>query len=439
MLTGDLLRASIKRSKVEPRYVGRPDPERSALVFAPELLALAEELIGEFVAHAGKSRGELRAALEGRARAGDRVRLERGLSKLLADRSDFERSSELDPEAVRALVFTRAAEARREGKFDRDQILAAAASALGGAGHPERSAPVSSREVEIALEADRKTRERLIRFEPIEPRVLLERYDVALAQAVLLRAVRVTVSLEARPKRIRDVLRAVKFRRLLFSASKEKKKTGAERSGSRIRLELDGPLSLFESSTKYGLLLAEVLPEILLCERFELEAELAWGKNRFRKYFTLSSEDGLRSPKTDTGAAPPPELEAFASHFDKTGEGWKVTWDPPLVRLGGELVVPDIGFVHESGATGALELIANARRGSLPGRLALLREHAPRGLVVAVAKNLLEEGESLPAGVVVYRSMLYRSMPSAEDVRANLNSSLLLVPPRAPRSPSSPA
>ncbi len=393
MLTGDLLRASVGRHRVQPRYVGAE---------SEELLALATELIAEVEAHVGKTRGELRAALEGRARAGDRVRLERGLAKLLADRSDFERSSEIDPEKARAVVFAKAAEARRAGSFERGAVLDLAAAELGAA---------SARDVEVALEADRKTREKLLRFETIEPRALLERYGEALAQAVLLRAVRVTVTLEGRPKRLRDVLRAVKFRRLLFAAAKVEK---------GVRLELDGPLSVFESSTKYGLLLAEVLPQILLCERFELVAELAWGPKRSKKSFLLTSEMGLRSPATDRGACPPPELEAFAKHFEAVAPGWKVTWDAAVSWVGGEAIVPDLGFVHDSGSRGALEVIASARKGSLAGRLALLHEHSPHGLVVAVAKNLLEDGAVLPPGVVVYRSV-----PPAEEIKAALESALL--------------
>jgi len=388
MLTGDLLRADVGRSRVRPRFV---DPASA------ELLALSGELVEEFRAHVGRTRGELRAALEGRARAGDRVRLERGLAKLLADRSEFESSSELEPEAVRALVFARAAEARRAGTFERESVLVGAAAALGVA---------DARSVETALDADRKTRERLLSFEGLEPRALLERYNVALAQAVLLRAVSVQVALEGRPARLRNVLRAIKFRQLLFRA---------ERTETGVRLELDGPYSLFESSTKYGLNLAEVLPAILLCERFALEAELAWGAKRTRKLLVLTSEDGIRSSQKDPGAAPPPELDAFAAHFMKAFPKWTVDAKARIFFLGKEAIVPDLRFVHEGGRTGALELIASARRGSLAPRLALLHEHAPRGLVVAVERNLLEDGAVLPPGVVVYRGM-----PSAEQVKAEL-------------------
>jgi predicted nuclease of restriction endonuclease-like RecB superfamily len=390
MLTGDLLRADVAGARIVPRFVDPGDAE---------LLSLAGELVDEFRSHRGKSRGELRAALEGRARAGDRVRLERGLAKLLEDRSTFERSSTLDPEAARAQVFRRAAEARTRGDFSREGVLSAAASALGVA---------TADEVEVALEADRKTRERLLAFDAPGARELLERYNVALGQAVLLRAVRVTIRIEARQRRLRDVLRAAKFRQLLFSA---------RRDGKAVTLELDGPLSLFEASTKYGLNLASVLPAVLLCESFALEAELAWGPRRARrKRFVLTHEDGLVSPATDPGAAPPPELEAFARHFEKSAPGWRVETEASILWVGGEAIVPDLRFVHDAtGRRAALELIAAARRGSLPGRLAILEKHAERGLVVAVSRELVEEGAVLPASV-----LLYKGMPSAEEVLARL-------------------
>ena len=80
MLTGDLLRARVTRTGVEPRLV---DPDAS------ELVATAADLIALHAAHVGLERGELKAALEDRAQAGDRLRFERGLAKLLEDRATF--------------------------------------------------------------------------------------------------------------------------------------------------------------------------------------------------------------------------------------------------------------------------------------------------------------------------------------------------------------
>ena len=76
MLTGDLLRANVTRASVTPRFVDPDDPG---------LLETARALAAAFEMHVGRSRGELKTALEGRAQGGDRVRLERSPKLRSAD------------------------------------------------------------------------------------------------------------------------------------------------------------------------------------------------------------------------------------------------------------------------------------------------------------------------------------------------------------------
>lgn len=453
MLTGDLVRAKVTRATVEPRFV---DPDDVGL------LALAQGLSELYRAHVGRARGELRSALQDHARAAasvrgpesaGRIRLERGLSKLLEDRSTFERPSSLDPEAVRALVFERAARARAAGSFERERVLVDAAAELASRGAVAASegeseatrevetratgevaasaepVPVTPETVERALEADRKVHERLLEHEGLAPRDLLVRYNVALAQAVLLRATRVLVALEVRPARIRHVLRALKFRGLLFRTVELPKPLGKS-AGQRLGVELDGPLSLFGASTKYGLALAAVLPAILLCERFDLEAELSWGKARAPKTWKLSDRDlrsrsgalWLRSPIPDPGATPPPELEAFARRFEEIAPGWKATLAASLLPVGDgkdrRALVPDLRLRHEeTKRTAWLELVTAARRETLDRRLELLAKAEVPGLVVAVARTLVKDREpgALPSCV-----LLFRGMPDAREVLARI-------------------
>ena len=45
---------------------------------------------------------------------------------------------------------------------------------------------------------------------------------------------------------------------------------------------IDGPLSLFSATTKYGLQVALFLPALLHCADFRLDAELRWGPGASR-------------------------------------------------------------------------------------------------------------------------------------------------------------
>ena len=58
---------------------------------------------------------------------------------------------------------------------------------------------------------------------------------------------------------------------------------------------IDGPLSLFSATTKYGLQVALFLPALLHCQDFRLEAEVRWGPRREPRSFLLDSRDGLVS------------------------------------------------------------------------------------------------------------------------------------------------
>ncbi len=115
------------------------------------------------------------------------------------------------------------------------------------------------------------------------------------AQAVLLRAVRVTVELEcSSPGSYRALFQKLKFLRLLYRIHRR------EEGGYRI--DIDGPYSLFDSVTKYGLQLALALPVIRESDVWRLQADVRWGKDREPLVFRL---DGRIASGDDTSREPP--------------------------------------------------------------------------------------------------------------------------------------
>ena len=184
--------------------------------------------------------------------------------------------------------------------FSRDELVRAVAEELKS----------DAATVEASLFADLKSEQRLTSFHDTTAERLLERYNVALAQALLLRSTGVEVTLkDETPARYRQLFREIKFRRLICDIELIK--------GNSYRLRLDGPLSLFSATQKYGLQLALLLPTLLLCKHFELEAKLRWGAERKEKRFHLSHKDGLISHQAETGAFVPPEAQMFVELFKK--------------------------------------------------------------------------------------------------------------------------
>src|SRR5262249_28985746 len=159
--------------------------------------------------------------------------------------------------------------------------------------------------------------QRLARFKDISAERLLQRYNVALAQSVLLRSTHVQVTIHNEPpQRFRQLLRMVKFHRLVCEVRRK--------SPESIELSLDGPLSLFSATQKYGLQLALFLPAVLLCRDFELRGDLRWGPQRRPATYTLGPGDGLVSHLTDTGMYVPPELAMFTELFRKKIDDWEI-------------------------------------------------------------------------------------------------------------------
>jgi predicted nuclease of restriction endonuclease-like RecB superfamily len=405
MLTSNLVRVRQVRHEIVPSYLGADDPA---------WIEVAERLIELFRNNVDRSRSELENEIEEIFGDAPAQQVHRGLAKLLEDRCEFAVASGLPPEQVRAIVFRLATEQRQrlgtgafagEGlsksqlrHFDRLAVLNQAAHDL----------DCDAGAVDSALFADLRAAQQLVSFKDISPERLLQRYNVALAQAVLLRAASVEVVVRHEsPQRYRQLLRQIKFHRLMCDVEAV--------ADDVWRLRLDGPLSLFVSTHKYGLQLALFLPALLRCRDFELQAELRWGPQRSARKFRLTAQQGLVSHQAESGGYVPPELDMFAQMFRKKITDWDLAESTELVPLGNHIWVPDFRLIHrESGQIVYLDVLGFWRRATAHQHLERLRQHAPGQFVVAVSDQLnVEEAEveGLPAGL--YR---FRQMPLAEEV-----------------------
>jgi uncharacterized protein len=306
------------------------------------------------------------------------------------------------PEEIREAVFARAALARKKPPFERAIILAAVAGQLG----------VTESEIESGLFADLKSEQRLVRFEDVTPERLLNRYNLALAQGILLKSVRVTIDLRREaPARLRVILRRIKFHRLVCTATA----TGPE----SCRLVLEGPLSLFSATQKYGVQLASFLTAVTPCRDFDLYAELLWGTQRKPKVFTLTHADGLDAEAPGVAARIPVELEMFAMQFRKKIGDWHLIDESAVLPLGDSYWAPDFRLEHlGSGKVVYLEVLGYWRRSGAEQRVRRLREHAPAPFLLAASENLnLDDGDAggLPASILRFRQM---PLPSEVAERA---------------------
>lgn len=415
MLTGNLVRARTTKDKVIPIYLDRDDPNWAEV---------AETLLLVFREGIGMTRGEIAAEVEELIGGGGlRTLAQQGLAKVLEDRAEFEVVADAPPDQVREKVFTAAAAERRRlaadgtgphGRhpFDREAVLAAVGSELG----------IPPDQVAATLFADLKEENRLQAFTDISARRLIDRYNVALAQAVLLKAVGIEVEIRGeKPARYRQILRWLKFRRLLFTAA------GSMEAG--YLFHIDGPLSLFSATNKYGLQVALFLPALLNCADFRLTAELRWGPKREPKLFVLRKADGLVWPHPEPSTYVPAEVAAFAERFRQIAPDWTLSDATDLVELGGEGVwVPDFKATHRpTGTEVYLEILGFWKRSSLERLTRLLPKHGPPRYVLALSDRLKVDEGTLAAldGPVV----AFKEIPNAPEILKRLESFVAVTGP----------
>jgi uncharacterized protein len=366
MLTADLVRSSQRAGHLKVRGLAGAERER-----AEELAAGYIEIAAESVGVAYHELKNLWGAIEVPVKE---TKLAAGLLKLVEDACEFEAESPIDPRTLRAEVFALAAAKRKalteEERFDRNAVLSAAAAQHG----------VEGTEVERALFSDLKSEHRLLKAPALKAKTLVDQYDLAQLQAVLLRAVRVRAEVRcASTATYRDIFRKLKFRRLLFSLE--------ELPGGGYRIDIDGPFSLFESVTKYGLQLALMLPALLAADSLKLEAEVRWGKARKPLSFTL--EQKAPAPQNDDAGTANDDVTTLHEAFEKLGSTWSVAPAEHILDLPGVgLCVPDLRFQHPGGTAVFLEVMGYWSRDAVWRRIELVEKGMATKVIYAVSTRL---------------------------------------------------
>lgn len=378
MLPSDLVRA---RRRGERLYLtALKDAERKR---ASEI---AQGLIDVVAESQGATQEELLEGLSIVAREAREEKLWAGLKKLLLDRCEFGSDSPADAPTLRREVFELSATHRRASEsseaFDREEIMTRV-------GHKFQ---LSVSELELALYSDLKGAQRLSALPRVTPEALVEAYEHAQLQGVLLKAVKVSVDVHcASPDDYRRLFQKLKFRRLLYRLSPLEK--GA------YRLEIDGPFSLFESVTKYGLNLALMVPILRACDAFVLEAELRWGKERR----SLSFEERYKKDKAvgvleDPGSELRTEVSTLLDALSKKSASFQVAVSDELLDVPGVgLCVPDLKLSRPGADPVYVEVLGYWSRDAVFRRIEWANSKAGKKVIfcassrLRVSQELLEE------------------------------------------------
>lgn len=227
---------------------------------------------------------------------------------------------------------------------------------------------------------------------PPSPAEAALRTNLAIAQAVLMRASRIELRVEGG---VRPIVRLAKLRGLLCTIT-----DSDLAEPPRPVLEISGPFSLFRHTLLYGRALAELLPHLAWCARFELRAACAL-RGRLATV-SVGSGDPIFP------AAPPKlfdsRLEArFAGDVARLAPDWDVIREPEPVRAGGTLIFPDFLLRHRLHPERRvlIEIVGFWTPEYLATKLEKLRHAALPTCILCVDQDRACAAEELPAGMPV--------------------------------------
>ena len=384
MLTSDLAINWRRGEKVFP-FLIKTDNE--------SFIGDAENLIEIFAEADGKTRGTLERELEEYVGTGTDYRVLRGLIKLLSDRCEFETSAPAEPLEIRQKVFL---EARKfhpvlPASDAKKEVLELIASEF------ETDADTIS----ASLYADLSAQQRLISFETIGAKELLDLYNLAQAQAIFYRCVEMKIRVApSDAANYRAIFGWIKHFGLIHSVQ------GNAVNGYEITLT--GAASLFQRSQKYGIQMAVFLPALLLCINWKMRAEI--NDKRGTMFYELSSEQTeLVSNRLDEPEYENPIFEKLKKAWEKSSVDWKLQENKEVVDLGKTAFVPDFVLISPDKKKIYLDVLGFWTPKSLQKRLEEFRTANYKKFILAAWQELRgsrEEPTFTSENIVFFKTKL---------------------------------
>lgn len=345
MLTSDLALNFRRGDKIFPRLIKTDDAG---------YLRDARILIEIFDNFVEMNRAELELELEEYIGAGTDYRILRGFIKLLTDRANFETSAPAEPIEIRQKVFL---EARKfhpvlPNSKQRQEVLEIVANEFDS----------DAETIYANLYADLSANQKMTSFETITPKDLLDRYNLAQAQALLYKSVEMKIRVApSNTANYRAIFGWIKHFGLIHSV------IGNAANGYEIRLT--GAASLFHRSQKYGIQMAVFLPALLLCSDWKMSAEISQ-KDKGNAFYELSSDQNqLTSCYFDEPGYDNPIFERLKKDWEKSSTSWQLQENKAVIDLGKTAFVPDFVLLSPNGEKIYLDILGFWTPKSLQKRL----------------------------------------------------------------------
>ncbi len=367
-------------------------------------LALATELINYFQGAVGKSQGVLERQLAEFEGDTTDYRVKRGLAYILKSSfCTFEVVSPMEPPMLRERVFALSAKS-----VPSQESTLVTLSKVADELSRELEREVLPEQVLQGIYADLAENKILTVFEAPPAKDLLNRYNLSQVQGVFYKASKLVLNAHRNvPGEYKLLFRYLKLFQLMAYIEGD--------ADHGFTISIDGPTSLFNSSTRYGLAIAKLIPALLHVTRWSLAATLqtrdaytnAWRTGRF----TLNSECGLVS-HYPPGKPYDSMLEAsFADKWDALKSDWVLEREVDLIPIPGSVMIPDFRLVHRDGRSFLLEIVGYWRPEYLQKKFYQVRRAGCDNLILAISERLnLEKAgvklDDVPAKIIWFKDKL---------------------------------
>lgn len=370
-------------------------------------LAIATNLITLFQSAKGTTRSELNRLLQELEGESTDYRIKRGLAHLLNSAfSSFEVASPLEPPMLRQRIFTQAA--NPQGPAPSIKTTQLTLNHIAVALSQELDREVLVEHLKAGLYADLPENQILTEFEVPTPEELLHRYNLSQFQGAFYRASQMVLNAHRNdPGEYKLLFRYLKLFGLMTYIEGD--------ADHGFTLTIDGPTSLFQPSTRYGLALAKLLPALLHVTKWSLTATLhmrdAYGGPPRAGRFSLDSSCGLVTHYPPGKTYDSLVESGFVDRWAKTKTEWMLEREVDLIPIPGSVMIPDFRLVHPDGRTFLLEIVGYWRPEYLKKKFSQVRQANREDLVLAISERLnLEKAgvkfHDTPAQLVWFKDKL---------------------------------
>ena len=315
MLPSSLLVVWKRKGEIQPRYAK----------LSSDNLEAANRLIEAYKAHIGEKKKVLKAVIVDLENSGYEYRFVRALFLLLDRKSTFTCNSKINPADLRKKIF------QATEKFGlpttsekRQKILEDVALEMA----------LTTENVEEFLYADLDDELILEKFDPPAALDLLKQYNLSLTQTLLFDSTELSFTASGNWQ---NLFFSVKKLGLIYEVSKN----------SGVWVKIDGPVSLFKLTKRYGINIAKLLPIIIDNPEWTISAKILWKytneicnfKMESRRHSYLLPKPNLAPVTYDSAAE-----KSFASQFQALESGWTLKREPEPIPTGTQVIVPDFSL-----------------------------------------------------------------------------------------------